>query len=72
MGDGTEPIPRLDAATLKRLVVQVGQCITRKDLDRLTRSWWKTYESPANGVALDQLKARIQAQRAILERNDPR
>ena len=72
MGDGTEPPPKLDAATLKRLVEDVSKCVTRRDLDQLTRNAWNTYDSPANGVALEQLKARIKAQRDIIARNDPR
>ena len=72
MGDGTEPIPRLDASTLKRYSAEVGQCATRRDLDNLTRRIWRSYDSPANQAALAQLRTRIEAQRDVLARNNPR
>jgi len=72
MGDGTEPPPRIDAPTLKRFSAQVGQCATRRELDNLTRRIWRSYDSPANTDGLAQLRVRIEAQRDILKRNNPR
>lgn len=62
----------LDAETLRHQLLAVQQCTTRDGLDRLTRLIWRTYDTPANEPALAQLRARIEAQRAILDRNDPR
>ena len=62
----------LDADTLRRQLLAVQQCVTREGLDRLTRLLWRTYDTPANQAALKQLRTRIEAQRAILDRNDPR
>lgn len=75
MGDGTEPLPRLTAAREKDLAVQIMQCTTRAGLDKLTRLVWRTYSAPISGMndaALGRLKARIEAQRAVIARNDPR
>jgi hypothetical protein len=63
----------LDVATLKRQLLAVQQCTTRKGLDKLTRLLWREYSgNPANRIALDQLRARIESQRSIIDRNDPR
>jgi hypothetical protein len=62
----------LDSATLKRHLLAVQQCTTRDGLDRLTRLLWRTYDTPANQAALQQLRARIECQRDIIARNDPR
>jgi hypothetical protein len=62
----------LDSVTLKRHLISVQQCVTREGLDKLTRLLWRTYDTPENQAALKQLRARIEAQRAILDRNDPR
>jgi hypothetical protein len=63
----------LDPETLRRHLLQVQQCTTRVGLDKLTRLLWREYSGkPANESALAQLRARIEAQRAILDRNDPR
>jgi hypothetical protein len=62
----------LDADTLRRQLLAVQQCVTRDRLDKLTRLLWRTYDTPANATALAQLRARIETQRAILDRNDPR
>jgi hypothetical protein len=63
----------LDSETLRRHTVSVQQCATREGLDRLTKLLWRTYSgNPANRKALHQLRVRIEAQRAILDRNDPR
>jgi hypothetical protein len=71
----TEPLHRgamLDAETLRRHLLSVQQCVTWEGLDKLTRLLWRVYDTPANKTALQQLRARIEAQRAILDRNDPR
>ncbi len=62
----------LDHEALRRHSLAVQQCTTRDLLDRLTRLLWRQYDTPANQTALGQLRARIEAQRAILDRNDPR
>ena len=63
----------LDAETLRRHLLSVQQCTTRSGLDKLTRLLWREYSgNPANQTALDQLRARIEAPSAILDRNDPR
>lgn len=72
MGDGTEPVPRLDNATLRRLQAEVMACHDRKALDRLTRATWRTYEDPKNEAGLAQLRKAIEAKRDVLKRNDPR
>lgn len=72
MGDGTEPVPRLDAVTVKQLQAAVMQCRTRKDLNRLTIDTWRTYDAEKNAGALAQLRTAIEAKRDILKRNNPR
>lgn len=72
MGDGTEPVPRLDPETAKMYANRVMQCTTRRGLDSLTRLIWRTYDAPRNAAALAQLRTRIEAQRVVLDRNDPR
>lgn len=73
MGDGTEPVPRLDAATLKRYQREIMQATTRYALNNLTRQIWRTYEGePKNEAGLAQLRAAIEAKRDVLKRNDPR
>lgn len=73
MGDGTEPVPRLDPATTKQIQAAVMQCRTRKDLNRLTIDTWRMYEGDTkNAGALAQLRAAIESKRDILKRNNPR
>ena len=72
MGDGTEPVPRLDATTLQQLQREVMKTITRQELDRLTRNTWRMYQAPKNAARLAQLRKAIEAKRDILKRNDPR
>jgi len=72
MGDGTEPIPRLDSATLQRLQRDVMAARDRQALDRLTRSIWRTYEDPKDDAGRAQLRAAIEAKRDVLKRNNPR
>lgn len=63
----------LDHQTLKRHLVAIQQCTTRPGLDKLTRLLWREYSgNPANKQALAQLQTRIECQRAILNRNNPR
>ncbi len=63
----------LDSDTLRRHLLSVQQCTTRPGLDKLTRLLWREYSgNPVNQTALEQLRVRIEAQRAILARNDPR
>jgi hypothetical protein len=73
MGDGTEPIPRLDAATIQRYQREIMQAATRYELNNLTRRVWRTYEGhPKNAEGLAQLRTAIEAKRDVLRRNDPR
>lgn len=62
----------LDAESLRKQLLAVQQCTTREGLNRLTRLLWRQFDTPANAKALAQLRARIEAQRATLDRNDPR
>ena len=63
-------MPTLDWQTLKRHVLAVAQCTTREGLDRLTRVFWRTCDTPRNAAARSQWRARIEAQREIPDRND--
>jgi hypothetical protein len=45
MGDGTEPIPRLDEAARKRICAAVNRCGTLKELRQVEVNTWRTYES---------------------------
>lgn len=65
-------MPTLDSVTLRRHLLAVQQCVTREGLDKLTRLLWREYNLPQNAPAMQQLRARIEAQRAIIARNDPR
>lgn len=51
----------LDSETLRRRLFAVQQCTTREGLDRVTRLFWRQYDTPANQTALAQLRARIEA-----------
>jgi hypothetical protein len=72
MGDGTEPIPLLDAATIQRYQREIMQSPNRTDLNAITRSIWRYYDAPKNAAGLRQLRTAIEAKREILTRNDPR
>lgn len=72
MGDGTEPKPRLDAATLQRYQREIMQAPNRTDLDAIGRSIALYYSAPKNEAGLKQLRAAIRSRRAALVRNDPR
>ena len=72
MGDGTEPIPRLDAATIQRYQREIMQAPNRTELNAITRSIWRYYDAPKNAVGLKQLRTAIEAKRDILKRGDPR
>jgi hypothetical protein len=47
VGDGTELVPRLDAATLQRYQREVMQARTRRELDSLMRASWRAHDQPA-------------------------
>jgi hypothetical protein len=66
----SHPTQRLDVNTVRHLARSITMCTTRRGLDALTRLIWRTYSGPDG--ALEQLRIRIEAQRSILERNDPR
>ena len=72
MGDGTEPVPRLDAGTVREIQAAVMTCRTRKDLNRLTIDTWRTYDAPKNAAGLSQLRAAIEARRSAFQRDNPR
>lgn len=60
---------RLDGNTVRHFTRQISRCTDRKALDDLTRVIWR-YDGPAE--VFEQLQTRIEAQRAIIARNDPR
>jgi hypothetical protein len=72
MGDGNEPVPMLDAATIQRLQRQVMTTANRKELDALTRHIWQSYLDPKNEAGLKQLRAAIEARRAMVGRGNGR
>ena len=72
MGDGTEPRPRLDAATLQRYQREIMETRDRRSLNELTRTIWRYYDAPKNAEALGQLRKAIEARREALSRNNPR
>lgn len=71
MTDGAARRPqRLDGNTVRNFTRQISMCTDRKRLDDLTRQIWRTYNGPEE--VLEQLQVRIEAQRAIIARNNPR
>jgi hypothetical protein len=72
MGDGTEPVPLLDSTTIQRLQRRVMETANRKELDTLTRHIWRSYDDPKNEAGLKQLRAAIEARRAMVGRGNGR
>jgi hypothetical protein len=68
MGDGTEQVPTLTALLIRDYQRRVMQTSNRRELDQLTRSIWNAFDNPKNAAGLQQLRAAIEARRAMVER----